>query len=88
MMRKMGWEMGQALGKQGIGHLEPIAMDVKVDRCGKQQQQQQQLLLPWSIFLFLNRSDYINGQDGSCSSCHDSPYAEGSRCQVSTFSER
>ena len=35
MMKKMGWQEGQPLGKMGEGYLEPIAMDVKVDRSGE-----------------------------------------------------
>jgi len=35
MLKKMGWQEGQPLGKKGEGHVEPIALDVKVDRSGK-----------------------------------------------------
>ena len=35
MLKKMGWQEGQPLGKMGEGYLEPIAMDVKVDRSGE-----------------------------------------------------
>lgn len=35
MMMKMGWKLGQPLGKKGEGFLEPIAMDVKVNRSGE-----------------------------------------------------
>ena len=34
MMKKMGWNEGQPLGRMGKGVTEPIAMDVKVDRAG------------------------------------------------------
>jgi len=34
MLKKMGWQEGQPLGKKGEGHVEPIALDVKVDRSG------------------------------------------------------
>ena len=35
MLKKMGWQEGQPLGKKGEGNVEPIAMDVKVDRSGE-----------------------------------------------------
>ncbi len=35
MMKKMGWNEGSALGKEGVGCLEPIAIDVKVNRQGE-----------------------------------------------------
>ena len=35
IMKKMGWNEGQALGKTGEGTLEPLALDVKVDRLGE-----------------------------------------------------
>lgn len=34
MMKKMGWNEGQPLGRMGKGVTEPIAMSVKVDRAG------------------------------------------------------
>lgn len=34
MMKKMGWNVGQPLGRMGIGVTEPIPMSVKVDRAG------------------------------------------------------
>ena len=36
MLCKMGWEMGQPLGRSGEGHTEPITLDVKLDRIGTQ----------------------------------------------------
>ena len=35
MMKKMGWNVGQPLGKMGTGVTEPIPMSVKVDRAGQ-----------------------------------------------------
>jgi len=35
MMKKMGWDEGEPLGKTGVGHLEPLEMDVKVNRVGE-----------------------------------------------------
>ncbi len=35
MMKKMGWNEGQPLGKSGVGHLVPLTMDVKMDRTGE-----------------------------------------------------
>ena len=35
MMKKMGWDEGKPLGKAGVGHLEPLEMDVKVNRLGE-----------------------------------------------------
>ena len=35
MLKKMGWQEGQPLGKMGEGHVEPIAVQVKVNRSGK-----------------------------------------------------
>ena len=35
MLKKMGWQEGQPIGKQGEGHVEPICVDVKMDRTGK-----------------------------------------------------
>ena len=35
MLKKMGWEQGKPLGKMGEGHLEPIAVDVKLNRSGE-----------------------------------------------------
>lgn len=37
MLMRMGWEMGKPLGKRGDGHVEPIPVDVKVDRQGNKQ---------------------------------------------------
>ena len=34
LLQKMGWKPGQVLGKRGEGNLEPIAMNVKMDRKG------------------------------------------------------
>ena len=34
MMIKMGWNLGQPLGKEGQGVTEPIPISVKVDRSG------------------------------------------------------
>lgn len=34
MLKKMGWNEGRSLGKEGKGCLEPLAMDVKMDRTG------------------------------------------------------
>ena len=35
VMKKMGWNEGQPLGRMGKGVTEPIPMNVKVDRAGK-----------------------------------------------------
>lgn len=35
MLMKMGWELGQPLGKSRQGHIEPIPIDVKTDRQGR-----------------------------------------------------
>ena len=35
MLMKMGWELGQPLGKSGQGHIAPIPVDVKTDRQGR-----------------------------------------------------
>ena len=35
MMRKMGWNVGEALGKMGMGCVEPLVLDVKMDRHGE-----------------------------------------------------
>ena len=35
MLKKMGWKEGQPIGKHGEGHVEPICLDVKMDRGGK-----------------------------------------------------
>ena len=35
MMMKMGWRAGQPLGKKGEGHVEPISVQVKVNRSGE-----------------------------------------------------
>ena len=35
MLKKMGWKEGHPIGKQGEGHVEPICVDVKMDRSGK-----------------------------------------------------
>ena len=35
MLKKMGWKEGQPIGKQGEGHVEPICLDVKMDRFGE-----------------------------------------------------
>lgn len=32
MLRKLGWKEGQPLGKSGIGRVEPVADEVKLDR--------------------------------------------------------
>lgn len=37
MLKKMGWKEGQPIGKQGEGHVEPICVDIKMDRSGMQQ---------------------------------------------------
>ena len=34
MLKKMGWNEGQSLGRMGTGVTEPIPMSVKVDRAG------------------------------------------------------
>ena len=34
MMKKMGWEEGCPLGRSGQGHVEPIEVEVKMDRHG------------------------------------------------------
>ena len=34
MLKKMGWKEGTALGRAGIGRVEPIELSVKVDRQG------------------------------------------------------
>lgn len=34
LMMKMGWQEGQPLGKKGEGHIEPIPVEVKVNRSG------------------------------------------------------
>ena len=35
MLMKMGWRAGQPIGKHGEGHVEPICLDVKLDRSGE-----------------------------------------------------
>ena len=35
MLMKMGWKEGQPIGKQGEGHVEPIRVEVKINRSGK-----------------------------------------------------
>ena len=37
MLKKMGWDEGRPLGKEGVGQLEPLALDVKVNRTGEEQ---------------------------------------------------
>ena len=34
LLEKMGWRPGQVLGKRGEGNIEPIALNVKMDRKG------------------------------------------------------
>ncbi|KAK6032849.1 hypothetical protein OSTOST_00951 [Ostertagia ostertagi] len=34
LMQKMGWRPGEGLGPDGMGHLEPLLLDVKNDRKG------------------------------------------------------
>ena len=35
MLQKMGWKQGEGLGKNNEGTLEPLSLDVKNDRKGK-----------------------------------------------------
>lgn len=34
LLQKMGWQPGEGLGKDGMGCLTPLALDVKADRRG------------------------------------------------------
>lgn len=34
LLQKMGWNPGEALGKDKTGSLEPLLLDVKLDRKG------------------------------------------------------
>lgn len=34
LLQKMGWKPGEALGKDKTGSLEPLLLDVKLDRKG------------------------------------------------------
>ena len=35
LLQKMGWREGEGLGKLGMGDLEPLKLDVKIDRRGE-----------------------------------------------------
>ena len=35
LLQKMGWREGEGLGKLGMGDLEPLKLDIKVDRRGE-----------------------------------------------------
>lgn len=35
MLKRMGWKEGEGLGKNNEGTVEPLAMEVKVDRKGQ-----------------------------------------------------
>ena len=37
LLQKMGWREGEGLGKLGMGDLEPLKVDFKIDRRGTQQ---------------------------------------------------
>ena len=34
LLQKMGWREGEGLGKLGMGDLEPLKLDFKIDRRG------------------------------------------------------
>lgn len=40
MLKRMGWEEGKPLGKMGEGQVEPITMDVKLNRSGERKKAQ------------------------------------------------
>ena len=35
MLKRMGWQEGRPLGKKGEGNVEPIALEVKLNRSGE-----------------------------------------------------
>lgn len=35
LLQKMGWKPGEGLGKNQSGSLEPLLLDVKIDKKGK-----------------------------------------------------
>ena len=34
LLQKMGWKEGEGLGKDKMGELEPLKLDIKIDRRG------------------------------------------------------
>lgn len=55
LLQKMGWKQGEGLGKNNEGTKEPLILDFKVDRKGRNQRTELSIFLNLFTFLHLGR---------------------------------